>query len=111
MKSWVKLIIIGILLTTLLSACGGSSNPGSENNDIENNEEFTLEDLPEEVQELIAEEDILPDFPLISQVDTSPNLVGPGEVVTLHGAPNLYGTVTITHGSLSETFDFSSGTG
>lgn len=110
MKIWVKLFFIGIILSALLAACGGSSNTGSENDGIEN-EEVTLEDLPREVQELIADEDILPDFPLISQLDASPNLVGPGEVVTLNGSPNLYGTVTITHGSLSETIDFSSGSG
>jgi len=110
MKSRVKLIIIGIILTALLSACGGSSNPIIKNDGSEN-EPVTLENLPGEVQELIAEEDILPDFPLISQLDASPNLVGPGDMVTLDGAPNLYGTVTITHGSLSETFDFSSGSG
>jgi hypothetical protein len=111
MKIWIKFISLGIILTALLSSCGGSSNPGSENDGIVINDEFILGNLPEEIQALIADEDFPPDFPLISQVETSPNLVAPGEVVILNGDPNLYGTVTITHGSLSEILDFSSGSG
>jgi len=110
MKLLVKWVFIGIIITALLSACGGSSNSVNENDGLEN-VEVNLDDLPGDVQELIAEEDILPDFPLISQLDASPNLVIPGEVVSLNGSPNLYGTVTITHGSLSETLDFNSGSG
>lgn len=104
-KNQTKLFALGIILIVLLSACGGGLNVGNEN------EDNALEDLPPEIQELIAQSEILPDFPLISQLSASPSVVGPGETVTLSGDPNLYGAVTIAHASETDSLEFSSGSG
>ena len=105
MKGLVKVISIGILFTVLLTACGGSSKSGADTEDV------VLEELSREIQDVIAEGEVLPELPLLSQLEASPEVVGPGDVIDLHGAPMLSGDVTITHGSFSETVVFSAGSG
>lgn len=112
MKPKFNQFFIGLLILLLLSACGGGSNGDNQNGGGEGeNGGVALEDLPPEIQELIAQSEILPDYPLISQLTASPSVVGPGDVVTLNGDPNLYGDVTITHASETDSLDFSSGSG
>lgn len=101
---------LGLLFLLIISSCGESSPINADGEEI-SIEENSIEDLPPEIQELVDQSEVLPDFPLLSQLTASPSVVGPGDVITLSGDPKLYGEVTITHASTSEKLEFISGAG
>ncbi len=108
MKLSVKLLVIGLIFGALLSACG--SKTAADVLDIETAiEDGNLEELPEEIQEVIALEENLPEFPVLVPADLSPSVVSPGDVISVITPPNLNGQAAIRYGSYSQSLNLASG--
>lgn len=108
MKLSVKVFLVGAIFSILVSACNTYSNDFNQDSGIDSGE-VILEELPDEFQDLIAQEEILPEFPIMTQLTVSPQVANPGDLVTLVDPLNLAGTVTITHGGFTESLNLSSG--